>query len=107
MKGRVNILGYEVSQKDGQLDVFSSHLSAVLGIKESSFKKEAEMLDELKLKQLGDVFEENMDSITEKLESYSTVALLRKLVSFEMEYICTYRSYKNLFTDPPKVRENH
>ena len=89
------------------MDVFSSHLSAILGVKESSFKEDVGTLDEMKLKQLEDVFGENINCITEKLESYSTVALLRKLVSFEMGYICTYKSYKNLFKDPPKVRVNH
>ena len=103
MKGRINILGYEIAPKHGQMNTFSSKLSATLAIKESSCENDPMMLDEAKCEQLEGIFKDDWNSIKMKMESYSTVALLRNLLSFELDFICTFKPYSKLFIHHPKV----
>ena len=54
--------------------------------------------------QLEEVYGDEWANIEEKFESYASVALFRKLVSLEMDFVSKYKLYKTLFLDPPKVK---
>lgn len=85
------------------MPMFSSKLSAILGIKEASCKDKTDTMKEVICEQLEEIYGNEWVNIKEKLESYASVALFRKLVSSEIDFLCKYKSYKTLFSDPPKV----
>ena len=98
-------MGCEVTPERGLCPVYSSELSGALRIQESNCEDKSQICDESMFRMFEKVFGLELDDLKERLQSCSTVVLFRKLVSLEMDFICSSRSYQNLFPDVPKVRE--
>ena len=104
LKGKVSILGYEISPNEGQVPVFSPEVSARLKIQESSCDQKVRGYDSPDYEQIKELFKEKCQEIKQEILIHNTVVLLRKMKSLEMDFVCRYKMYQKLFAEPPTVR---